>query len=77
MFFNYLVSETIFPECFKTAKIIPIFKSGDSNSIANYIPISMIPFLSKMFEKLMCARMDSYLKSNNIYVQISLASEKF
>ena len=28
--------------------------------------ISMLLFLSKMFEKLMCARLDSYLKSNNI-----------
>ena len=58
--------EGIFPECFKTAKIIPIFKSGDSNSTVNYRPISMLPFLSKMFEKLMCARLDCYLKSNNI-----------
>ena len=24
----------------------------------------MLPFLSKIFEKLMCARLDSYLKSN-------------
>ena len=46
--------------------MIHIFKSGDSNSTANYKPISMLPFLSKMFEKLMCARLDSYLKSNNI-----------
>ena len=37
-------------------------KSGDSN----YRPISMLPFLSKIFEKLMCTRLDSYLKSNNI-----------
>ena len=29
MLFNNSVSEGIFPECFKTAKIIPIFKSGD------------------------------------------------
>ena len=27
----------------------------------------MLPFLSKIFEKLMCARLDSYLKSNNIW----------
>ena len=26
----------------------------------------MLPFLSKIFEKLMCARLDSFLKSNNI-----------
>ena len=64
--FNNSVSEGIFPECFKTAKITPIFKSGDSNSTVNYQPIFMLPFLSKIFEKLMCARLDSYLKSNNI-----------
>ena len=66
MLFNNSVSERIFPECFKTAKIIQIFKSGDSNSIVNYRPISMFPYLPKIFEKLMCARLDSYLKSNNI-----------
>ena len=60
------MSEGIFPECFKTAKIIQIFKSSDSNSTVNFRPISMLPFLSKIFEKLMCARLDSYLKSNNI-----------
>ena len=47
------------------AKIIPIFKSGDSNFTANYRPISILPFLSKMFEK-SSARLDSYLKLNNI-----------
>ena len=29
MLFNNSLSEGIFPQCFKTAKIIPIFKSGD------------------------------------------------
>ena len=66
MLFNNSLSEGIFPEYFKTAKIIPIFKTGDSNSTVNYRPISILPFLSKIFEKLMCARLDSYLKSNNI-----------
>ena len=66
LLFNNSLSECIFPECFKTANIIPIFKYGDSNLTVNYIPISMLPFLSKIFEKLMCARLDSYLKSNNI-----------
>ena len=66
LLFNNSVSEGIFPECFKTVKIIPIFKSGDSNYTVNYRPISMLPFLSKIFEKLMCARLDSCLKSNNI-----------
>ena len=63
MLFNDSLSEGIFPECFKTAKIIQIFKSGDSNSTVNYRPVSMFPFLSKIFEKLMCDILDSYIKS--------------
>ena len=67
MLFNNSLSEGIFTDGFKSENIIHIFKSGDSNSTANnYKPISMLPFLSKTFEKLTCARLDSYLKSNNI-----------
>ena len=66
MLFNNSLSESIFPECLKTPKIIQIFKSCDSNSTVNYRPISMLPFLPKIFEKLMCAGLDSYPKSDNI-----------
>ena len=66
MLFNNSFFEGTFPECFKTAKIIPIFKSGDSNSTVIYRPILMLPLLSKIFEKLICDRLDSNLKSNNI-----------
>ena len=36
----------------------------------------MLPFLSKMFEKLMSARLDSYLKSNNILCTNQFALSK-
>ena len=62
LLFNNSLSEGIF----KMAEIISIFKSCDSNSTANYRPISMLHFLSKMFEKLMCSRLDSYIKSSNL-----------
>ena len=53
-----------------------MFKSGDSNSTVNSRPISKLPFLSKLFEKLMCARTNSSLKQIIFYVQNSLASLK-
>ena len=43
----------------KAAEIIQIFKSGDSYSTANYRPISMLSFLSTIFEKLMFAGLDT------------------
>ena len=56
---SMIFNKGILPKCFKKAKIIQIFKSDDSNSTVNYRPISMLPFLSKIFEKLMCAKLDS------------------
>ena len=77
MLFNNSCSEGIFPECFTTAKIIQIFKFVDFISAVNYKPISMLLFSSKIFENLMCSRLDSYLKSDNILcIQINLASTK-
>ena len=54
----------------KTAKMSQIFITDDSYSTTNYIHISTIPSLSKMFKKLICAGLDYwtiyYLLFNNI-----------
>ena len=36
---NTSMAEGTFPDTLKIAKIIPVFKSGDSESISNYRPI--------------------------------------
>ena len=64
--FNQSITQGIFPNCLKVARVIPIFKAGKKNLTKNYRPISMLPFISKIFEKLMCSRVNEYLKSNNI-----------
>ena len=44
-------STGIVPEALKIAKVVPIFKGGNSEDIANYRPISMLPYFSKILEK--------------------------
>ena len=39
----------------------PIHKSGSTSDLNNYRPISVLPLLSKIFEKCMCNRLMSYL----------------
>ena len=64
--FNESLVNGIFPDCLKVAKIIPIHKSGDKKEVKNYRPISMLPFLSKIFERLMHKRLNSYLKKAKV-----------
>ena len=65
-FINNSFDRGIFPNSLKIAKITPIFKSGDSTDMANYRPISILPCLSKIFEKIVYERISSHLTENNI-----------
>ena len=60
-----LINETIkgrvFPEVLKTAKVIPIFKKGDKSNLNNYRPISLLPVLSKILEKIINKQITSKL----------------
>ena len=54
------------PADWKEAKVLPLFKSGSSAEIDNYRPISLLPILSKILEKLVYNQLVSYLESNNL-----------
>ena len=42
-----------FPDCWKTARIVPIPKKGSNTNPGNYRPVSILPILSKFFEMIM------------------------
>ena len=50
--FNRSFQSGRFPSCFKVANIIPIPKCSHPLSISDYRPISMLPILSKLLERL-------------------------
>ena len=64
--FNLSFSQGTVPSYMKIAKIIPIFKAGDKDSFSNYRPISLLPAISKLLEKLVCNRLVKYLDTFNI-----------
>ena len=50
-----------FPESLKVAKVIPIHKSGDQEDFSNSGPISLLPVLGKVFERVLYTRFLAYI----------------
>lgn len=50
----------------KEALITPVYKNGDRRDASNYRPISVLPAISKIIEKLINIRLLSYLENYNI-----------
>ena len=64
--FNLSLSTGVFPVKLKIAKVSPIFINGKKDLLTNYQPISVLPCFSKMLERIMYDRLDSYLTENKI-----------
>lgn len=64
---NLSLTSGIVPSFCKTAKITPIFKSGDPEDPNNYRPISILPIISKCIEYFVSLQLKSYIESNNIF----------
>jgi hypothetical protein len=63
---NLSLNTGIVPDQLKIAKVIPIYKSSDTNQLKNYRPISLLPAFSKILEKIMFNKLMSFLDSQNI-----------
>ena len=51
--FNLSLFSGKFPDCWKIARVAPVFKSVQRDGRSNYRPISVLPFISRIFEKLL------------------------
>ncbi|KAK3567160.1 hypothetical protein QTP86_011299 [Hemibagrus guttatus] len=56
------------PTAFKKARVIPILKKPalDPSDISNYRPVSLLSFLSKILERVVCNQLSDYLMQNNL-----------
>ena len=63
---NQSISTGIFPDKLKVAKIVPIFKKDNPHLTGNYRPISLLPVISKVFEKVVFSQLYSYFDQNGL-----------
>ena len=64
--FKKSINAGMFSQSMKIAKVIPIFKDGETNLVSIYRPISILGNLSKLFEKVIHKRLMNYLENFGI-----------
>ena len=64
--FNLTLQRGIFPDIWKQANVITIFKKGDKSSHNNYRPVSLLSSVGKVMEKCIFKHMFNYFRDHDI-----------
>ena len=60
--FNQCVNTSDFPDDAKLAEVVPLYKKDDNLNMKNYIPVSILPSMSKVLEKIILRQMSRFLR---------------
>ena len=63
--FNSSLNSSTFPDSWKIAKVIPLYKGGDREDVGNYRPVSLLPLPGKLLEKIVHKRVTAFWETNN------------
>ncbi|XP_033121556.1 uncharacterized protein LOC117120638 [Anneissia japonica] len=76
---NSSLSSGLFPEALKLGLVSPILKKHqiDHTEFSNFRPITSIPFISKIFEKVVVSKLVKHLDDNGLNDQFQSAYRKF
>ena len=75
--FKLSVKYSLFPSDCKIAKLKPLFKKGSKIDPKNYRPISLLPLVSKVIEKVIHDKTRSFLDKNEIIYRYQSSFRKF
>ena len=74
---NQMLSVGIFPDLLKISKVIPLYKKDDPVNFSNHRPISLLPSISKIFEKVIFKQLADYLEENNLMYKYQYGFRKY
>lgn len=63
---NLCFAKGVFPKLLKQAIVTPVPKGGERDNVNNYRPISVLPVISKVIEKLLSTRLTNYFNKFKI-----------
>ena len=63
---NLSIAQSVFPQCWKHAKVIPLLKKGDPMVPKTYRPVALLPVLSKILERVIFNQLVHYLDTHGL-----------
>ena len=72
---NASILANYFPDELKVASVVPVFKKDDRLSKGNYRPVSVLPCLSKIYERVMEQQISKYF--SNIFISNRMYNLRF
>ena len=57
-----MFKNTIFSDSLKLADVKPVHKKSDTTNMGNFRPISLLPTLSKIFERIICDQLNTHFE---------------
>ena len=60
---DQIITRGKIPNIWKQGEVLPFFKSGDTMDKTNYLPVTILPPISKVFEKCLCPQLTSYFET--------------
>ena len=64
--FSYSLVSKKFLDDSKIGKVSPLFKNGESEDPNNYRPISVLPSIARVSEKIICKQLLDFFSSNKL-----------
>ena len=74
---NQSIISNTFPKSLKVARVAAVFKKGDNKYFDNYRPISILPAISKILERIFNEQISDYFNANNLLFSVNTVLENF
>ena len=77
LIFNQAITLSSFPDEWKIARVVPLYKNGQRSIPGNYRPISVLPAISKIMERILHDQLYNYLTKFDLFSDTQFGFRKF
>ena len=64
--FNFSIETGVFLDDMKVGRVVPVYESGEKDDLNNYRPISVLPTVPQVFERMLYGHVYDYFTSNKL-----------